>query len=255
MKSAHNSKKLLVGNWKMGPASPKEARRILGGVKRWAKKLPHARVVVCPPFVYSSLLKNSETIELGAQDVHFEQAGAFTGEISPSMLANIGVTYVIVGHSERRAMGETDEIVAKKVSAVVKSGLTAIVCVGERIRDPQGEYLGYLKDEIKNSLAKIQKKNLNNLIIAYEPIWEIGAVEAMNVGQVHEMVIFVKKVLSDMFGHDEAARVPILYGGSVNFRNAGDIVRLGNVDGLLVGRESVNLPGFVEIMKAIDALK
>ncbi len=170
------------------------------------------------------------------------------------MLKDIGVTHIIVGHSERRAGGETDEIVAKKTQAVLEIGIHPIVCVGEKERDAHGLYLETLKDQIKNSLANAPKKLINQLIIAYEPIWAIGAKEAMDPSIVHEMSLFIKKVLSDIYGHDNAINTPILYGGSVNFRNASDIIEKGQVDGLLIGRESVNIPGFIELLKAVDTV-
>jgi triosephosphate isomerase len=121
------------------------------------------------------------------------------------------------------------------------------------VRDDQGAYLDFLKNQIKNSLAGFPKKSLSKLIVAYEPVWAIGAKEAMTPAIVCEMAIFIKKVLSDMYGQDEVASVPVLYGGSVNFRNAADIVKLGGVDGLLVGRESINMAGFPDLLKAVDS--
>jgi triosephosphate isomerase len=144
--------------------------------------------------------------------------------------------------------------VSKKVKALLDEDMKPVVCVGEAEHDQAGHYLDILKNQIKNSLAKIQKKYARNLIIAYEPIWAIGAKESMDPKIIHEMSIFIKKVLSDMFGHDEAISTPILYGGSVNFRNATDIISLGKVDGLLVGRESVNAPGFTELLKTVDII-
>jgi triosephosphate isomerase len=131
--------------------------------------------------------------------------------------------------------------------------MTAVLCIGEKTRDAQGDYLEFLKSQIKASLSGFPKKSLSHLVIAYEPVWAIGAKEAMTPGLIHEMVIFVKKVLSDMYGQDEVAHVPVLYGGSVNFRNAADIIKLGEVDGLLVGRESVNMAGFPDLLKAVDS--
>ena len=248
--------KLIIGNWKTNPMTLDEAKRILRSIRRIVPTLKSTDVVVCPPSIYipAALSSRKSEIAVGSQNVFFENQGSFTGEIGPFMLKNMGVEYVIVGHSERRKMGETDEIVSRKIRSLLEAEIRPILCVGEAEHDHGGLYLDILKAQIKNSLAKVQKKYAKNIIIAYEPIWAIGAKESMDPKIIHEMSIFIKKVLSDMFGHDEALSTPILYGGSVNFRNANDIISLGKVDGLLVGRESVNAPGFVELLKAVDTI-
>lgn len=254
-------RKLVIGNWKMNPDSLAEAKRIIKEVRRTTAGLVSTDVVACPPFLYVPLLvsaksmaKASPKLVPGAQNVFTEERGSFTGEVSASMLRDLGVSYVIVGHSERRAMGETDDVVARKAVAVIEAGMTAVICVGEHTHDAQGEYLQPLKEQIKISLSKINRKYVKYIVMAYEPLWAIGVKEAMDPAVVQEMSIFIKKILSDMYGQNEAASVRILYGGSVNFRNAGDIVSKGGVDGLLVGRESVNSSGFVELLKVVDAL-
>ena len=251
-------RKIIVGNWKMNPTSLSEALRVFKAVKKTAERLNSIHIVICPPFLYiPKLISSSRTISpvgIGAQDVFFEQQGANTGEISPVMLKDMRVTHVIVGHSERRSMGESDETIAKKVEAVLETGIHPILCVGESERDPHALYLDILKNQIKNSLAKTPKKLINQLIIAYEPVWAIGAKEAMDPAVIEETTIFIRKTLSDIFGYDNALKTPVLYGGSINFRNAPDIITRGKVDGLLVGRESVNVPGFIELLKSIDSL-
>lgn len=258
------SKKLLVGNWKMNPARLEDARHLISAYKKVSTKLEHTSIVACPPFVYLSFVapmkkkmkggtKNSAKIIAGAQDVFFESEGAFTGEVSAKMLRDMGVSYVIIGHSERRKLGETDEIVSKKAVAAVSAGLCPIVCIGESVHDADGAYLGVIKEQIKKSLVGIPKSVVSKLVIAYEPIWAIGAKEAMKPEQIRETVLFIKKVVADIFGRDAGLNLSVLYGGSVNWRNAGDIIRIGGVQGLLVGRESVNIPGFVELARAVDA--
>ncbi|MEK7213826.1 MAG: triose-phosphate isomerase [Patescibacteria group bacterium] len=250
-------KRIIVGNWKMHPTTLEEANRLFRSIKNISNKLVSTHIIICPPFIYiPSLIKSraSSTISIGAQDVFFEEQGSFTGEISPLMLKNIGITHVIVGHSEKRELGDTDEMISKKIQSLLEVGIHPILCVGEKVRDEHGEYLEVLKTQIKNSLNKVPKKYIKQLIVAYEPIWAIGAKEPMDPETVHEMSIFVKKVLSDIYGHDEAIATPVLYGGAINFRNAGDIIILGQVDGLLVGRESVNRQGFSELLKTIDSL-
>ncbi len=250
-------RRLIIGNWKMNPATLEEARRIYQSAKNISNKLNKTDVVICPPFIYLSTFLNKKiqsSLKIGAQDVFFEESGAFTGEISPMMLKNLGVNYIIIGHSEKRAEGETEELISKKIQAALDIGISPILCVGEKERDTHGNYLDILKTQIKNSLNKVSKKHISKLIVAYEPLWAIGAKDAMDPATVHEMSLFIKKVLSDIYGHDEALSTPILYGGSVNFRNAVDIITKGEVDGLLVGRESINSTGFVELLKVVDLL-
>jgi triosephosphate isomerase len=170
------------------------------------------------------------------------------------MLRDIGVEYVIVGHSEERKGGDTDERVSQKMKAVLEARLIPIVCVGEEVRDENGAYLDTLKSQIKNTFAGIPAKSISRVILAYEPIWAIGAKDAMLPGDIRETSIFVKKIFADLFGADAGRKVRVLYGGSVNYRNAPDIMTVGKVDGLLVGRESVNTPGFVALLKAVDGV-
>ena len=250
-------KNIVIGNWKMNPNTFDEALRVFRSIKRISKDIKKIQTVICPPFIYlQTLIKKNldNSISIGAQDSFFEEQGAFTGEISPIMLKDLGVKYVIVGHSERRSIGETDDDISKKVQILLENNISPVLCLGEKERDINGQYLSFLKDQIKNSLLKVQKKNISKLIIAYEPLWAIGAKEAMNNRDILETSLFIKKVLSDIYGHDEAVNIPILYGGSVNFRNAGDIINQGQVNGLLVGRESVNISGFVELLKTVDSL-
>jgi len=253
------NKKLIIGNWKMNPVTLDEAKKIAGKIKRVAPSLVSTETVICPPFPFiiptgsRSKIKN---FSLGAQSVSVEtDRGPHTGEVSASILNDIEVKYVIVGHSEQRAKGENDETISKKVKAVLDVGLIPVVCVGEVVRDEAGEYLDVLKNQIKNSLANIEPKFASKVILAYEPVWAIGAPEPMRNEDIYESSLFVKKVFSDIFSPEAGVKVKVLYGGSVNYRNAGDIISVGKVDGLLVGRESVNIPGFVELLKAVDNVR
>jgi triosephosphate isomerase len=250
-------KRIIVGNWKMNPVTLEDAKKLLKSVKKVSDKLKSVTVVACPPFVYISALTKSKkvsTVAIGAQDSYFEAQGSYTGEVSPLMLKDLGVTYAIVGHSERRSKGETDESISKKVNILLEMGINTILCVGEKERSENGAHLDFLKEQIKNSLNKVSKKNISKLIVAYEPVWAIGAKEAMSAENIYEMTIFVRKVLSDIYGHDQAISTPVLYGGSVNFRNTLDIFVKGQVDGLLVGRESVNSDGFAELLKVAESI-
>ena len=248
-------KRIIVGNWKMNPTTLDEAKRLFKSIKSASEKLKSVSVIMCPPFVYLSALLNTRvesSVAIGAQDVYFEDQGAFTGEVSATMLKDLGVSYVIVGHSEKRLEGDTDEKISKKLLSLLEAGLKPILCIGEKERNENGSHLDFLKDQIKNSLNNLPKKFIGKLIVAYEPIWAIGAKEAMSPENIYETSLFIKKVLSDLYGQEEAVSVPILYGGSVNFRNALEIIEKGQVEGLLVGRESVNAPGFNELLKSVD---
>ena len=241
----------------MNPATLDEAKVIARKTRQGTQELGSTDVVMCPPFVFISAVMASSVpaphVYLGVQSVSpYTEEGPHTGEVGVHMLRDLNVEYVIAGHSEERARGVTDEEVSKSVSAIVHEGMTAIVCVGEQVRDDSGTYLETLRQQIQNSLAGIESKYAKHIVIAYEPIWAIGAAKAMNPEQVCEMGIFVKKICADMFGSDIAHKIRVLYGGAVNAGNAAPIITAGNVDGLLVGRESVHVEGFVELLKAVD---
>ena len=240
----------------MNPPSLEQAKKIANDVKRGLRFINKTQVVICPPFVYLGTLSNfsSNSLFLGAQDAFYEPLGAFTGEVSFSQLPDFKVDFVILGHSERRARGETDEIINKKVRSTMGCGLTAILCVGEKERDHHGEYLSFIKKQIIDGLKDVSKKSLDHLVIAYEPIWTVGiGKQAMRPQDIHEMSIFIRKVLRDMYGifGDD---VRVLYGGSVMTNDADEIVRDGKVSGLLVGRESLKPKDFIQIVKLVDSI-
>jgi triosephosphate isomerase len=252
-------KRLIIGNWKMNPWKAEDARKIFDGVKKEAGKLAHVQTVVCPPFVFlSDLAKKSSghRAVLGAQDVFSEMEGAYTGEISPLMLSDVGAKYVIIGHSERRALGETDEIINKKILTALKMGLMVVLCVGERDRDAGSEYFSFIKNQIETALAKVPKRSLANVVIAYEPVWAIGAkaTSADTPADFLEITIFIRKTLSDMFDRTSAHSVPVLYGGSVNEENAESFLKEGEADGLLVGRASLDPKKFITILKIAEKI-
>lgn len=246
-------KKLVVGNWKMNPLTLEEAKKIGRDVKKGVKNMRKTHTVMCPPFVYLSSLTGSvsNNLMLGTQNAHSEEFGAYTGEVSFSQIHQFKASCVIVGHSERRARGESDEEINKKVRSIVSDGMTAILCVGESVRDHHGEYLSFIKDQVLFGLRDVPKKLLDHMVIAYEPVWAIGAKSAMTPREIHEMYIFIKKILKENFGV-LADGIRILYGGSVNPDNAGEIMKDGFVNGLLVGRDSVNPKNFIEIVKQVE---
>ena len=261
-------KKLIIANWKMTPDSAKEAAELFNATEKAAKKARNAKVVICPPFVYLGLFsKNLKPKsyklkpDLGAQDVFWENNGSYTGGISAKMLKNSGVKYVIIGHSERRRLGETDEMINKKIKAALKNKLNVVFCVGERERDEEGRYFYFVKDEITKGLEKIPSKFFKNLIVAYEPVWAISSGEKKGKARFHpdtpedayQMATYIKRLLVSMSGK-VGRNVPILYGGSVDVKNAKDFLTKGNTDGLLVGRTSWNAKKFSELLKGIDKI-
>ncbi|MDO8594050.1 MAG: triose-phosphate isomerase [bacterium] len=251
-------KKLIVANWKMNPASAAEARVLFSKTKLAGRKLDSVETVICPPFPYLGLFVHGGTtrVSLGTQDVFWANSARATGEVSPEMLKDIGVSYIIVGHSERRTLGESDEIVSKKLKAVLTEGLTPILCVGEKERDADGRYFESLKNQIKASCVGLRSSDFRALVIAYEPLWAIGksAREAMQPGNIREMAIFIQKVLSDAFGEEAARVAKLLYGGSVEEGNTNAILTEGGVNGLLVGHASLDAAGFTKILKIANAI-
>jgi triosephosphate isomerase (TIM) len=241
MKIGHEA--LVIGNWKMHPQTDAMAKRLATELKKLLSHKDGVIAVVAPPSIFipvvSDTRNSARTFSLGAQNVHKEPLGAFTGEVSLPMLKSYGVEYVILGHSERRAHGETDAEVQEKVSAVLKAGFTAVVCVGETKRDHGGHYLGAIERQIREALKGLSKAKLGHVVIAYEPVWAIGTGQTATPGDVHEMKIFIEKTLTDLYGRNYAQKVRVLYGGSVNGKNAGEIMKEGMVDGFLVGGASL----------------
>ena len=241
----------------MNPISPEEAKRIIRTTKKTVKELKRTEAVICPPAIYLNLIKPEKKIYSGVQNVFWLPSGTYTGEISSEMVRQSGATFAIVGHSDRRSLGETDEMVAKKANAALSAGLQTIICIGEKSRDQSGDYLEFLKTQLTRALSGIRKSFLSDLIIAYEPIWAISkssAGEAMKPRDVEETVLYIKKILSEIFGKDWVGAIRVLYGGSLNGENAGLIVGVGKVDGILVGRESLSEKGFKELLKSVDAV-
>ncbi len=246
---------LIIGNWKMNPQSATLSSKLLTDLKKHLNKVTDVEVVVAPPYVYlehaAKIRNGGNAFALGAQNVYYEKLGSFTGEISHSMLQSFGVTHIILGHSERRRDGETDEVINKKLVATIKAGLTGVVCVGEIKRDTGGHYLTHIEMQIRKGLANISKAKLAQIVIAYEPIWAIGTGDTATAEDVHEMKLFIEKVLSDMYGRNFAQKVRIIYGGSVNEKNSRELFSQGMIDGFLVGGASLRAGEFTQIVKSV----
>lgn len=188
----------------------------------------------------------------GAQDLTFASKKPLTGENTAEQLNDLGINFAIIGHSDRRQLGETNEMVAYKVKEAVDSGIMPILCIGEIERDDRGEYLRFVEQELVESLGKINKNQLDKIVIAYEPVFAIGqGHKAITTHEIHQMVIFIKKVLARAFDKKTAMDVPILYGGSVDNENATEILKHAEVRGLLIGRASANPHTFRDILKTV----
>lgn len=248
---------LIVGNWKSNPMTLDKAKDLFVAVRKGVRSIKDVEVVVAPPFPFLqdiNKLSPSGRIGIAAQDVFYEMGGAYTGEVSLSMLQSVGVRTVIVGHSERRALGETDEVVAKKIALTLKHKITTIVCVGERARDKKGDYLAFVEAQVKHVCGAVTKTQLKDLVIAYEPIWAIGTGETATAHDAHEMKLFIQKVIADTLGRPAVVKVRIIYGGSVKKHNAESLLKDGEVDGFLIGGASLQAEEFISITKTAQAL-
>ncbi len=253
------AKKIIVGNWKMNPLSLQEAEKLFTNIAKFVSDIKKTGIVVCPPSLYLEKLKSANwrtrKISLGAQNVFWEDIGAYTGEVSGDMLYNAGARYVIVGHSERRRLGENNSDVNKKVKSSIRAGLTPILCIGESVRDRNHGYLNFIKTQIEEYLNGVSKNSISKVIIAYEPIWAIGkGAYSATPEEFREMNIFIRKILSDKFGVKIVENIKIIYGGSVDEKNTEGFIKDGQADGFLVGRASLNPKKFYKIAKICEAL-
>ena len=248
-------RKLIVANWKMNPGTLKEAEVIFNSISTEAKDVKNMDIVICPPFPFLNLTKKikNKKIILGSQNVFYEQSGSYTGQVSVKMISSLGVKYVILGHSESRLMGDTNEIINKKILASCKGKILPIICVGESLRDTHGEYLSFVKKQIEECLIKVPKNYIKDIVIAYEPIWAIGksALREATVAEFIEMRIFIKRVIADIYGIKISNEINIIYGGSVHKENARSFMADGEAGGLLVGRDSLIPKKFGAILMAV----
>lgn len=247
-------KKIIVGNWKMNPESGKLAEALYKNILKgkFSSKLD---VVICPPFVYLEKLKKiSKKIPLGVQNISHKDKGAFTGEVSGDMVYDLGARYVILGHSERRAMGEEDEVINQKIKIALAGGLNPILCVGEKKRDDNHDYFNVIRNQIEKDFNGLNKNSISNVMVAYEPVWAIGkdAVREATPEEFREVAVFIKKVLNDKFGVNLIKDIRIIYGGSVNPKNAQDFIISGEADGFLVGRDSLDAKKFTKIIEITE---
>ena len=245
---------IVAGNWKMYK-TPVEGRNFVDNFVNLMLNIEDVEVIFCPPFSalfnIDVVLKNTP-YKLGAQNCHWENEGAFTGEISVSMLKNCGVDYVILGHSERRHIfNETNEWINKKVKSVINGGLKPILCIGETLdQRKSNETKDVLVQQLKEGLREVEK--LDDIVIAYEPVWAIGTGETATIEQAGEAHKWVRNILSDFYSRDIAKDVSILYGGSVKPENAGELFEIEDVNGFLIGGASLKIDPFKEIILTVN---
>jgi triosephosphate isomerase len=246
-------RKFVAGNWKMytlGAAGADLARAVAEGVAGSS-----ARVAVCPPFPYLSRIADvlrGSAVELGAQDVYPAKEGAFTGEVSPDMLYDVGCRLVIVGHSERRhGLGETSEFANRKVVAAWAAGLDVVLCVGETLEERESEKTFIvLEEQLSGMLKTLQPDGVSKLTIAYEPVWAIGTGRTASPAQAQEVHSYIRGLFEAAIGREAAARLIIQYGGSVKPENARELLSQPDIDGALVGGASLKADSFISIVRA-----
>lgn len=258
-------KRLVIANWKGYIKREEEAKKFAAHLRKKTRAFPGVTVVLAPSFPLipavaealsargrSALGGKNSSIKVGAQAVSPFEDVQHTGEVPAALLKDFGVSYVLVGHSERRATGETDEMVRGSFIQAISNKLVPVLCVGERERDLGGNHFAFLERQLIFALKNISKRAPLKLVIAYEPVWAIGktAADAMRPAELQEMVIFIRKTLASVLPHAVALRTPILYGGSVEGENADVLIEEGGVNGFLVGHASVKLDSFIEILKA-----
>ncbi len=247
---------LIIGNWKQNPATLARAERLWLSIQKNLKgRRAFSDVAIAPPLPFITELQQlsgTQKVELFSQDVSYHQEGAHTGEVSVDMLRSIKVRGSIVGHSERRAAGETDEAVNKKISALVAAKSNVIVCVGESERDTYGDYFTFIEQQIQKALLGVSEADISRVVIAYEPIWAIGTDTPAGPLDIQEMKLFIQKVLAGLYPRASVEKLRILYGGSVNANNAEPLLKEGEADGFLIGGASLDAKQFAEIVKIAD---
>src|SRR3989344_68697 len=244
-------KTLIVANWKMNPQTAKEAKKLFDAVKKGAKN-KNTDIVICPPFVYLPLLKG---LPLGAQNIFWEEKGAFTGEICAAQLKDLKIKYVIIGHSERRKyFGETNEQINKKIKKALDRNINPIFCIGETLEENRAEKKSeVLERQITEGLRGVSKFEIQNskLVIAYEPVWAIGTGQNCSVDETLKSILLIRKIISNRYNRELADDMKMLYGGSVNSKNSAEYIKGGGVNGLLVGGASLDAQEFISIIKSI----
>lgn len=249
-------KKIIVGNWKMNNDATKSASFAKELDTNISKEL-NCDVAICPTYIALKDVKETlymSNIKVGAQNVYFEDSGAYTGEISAEMLKNIGIDYCIIGHSERREyFNETDESVNKKAKKLLEKDIIPIICVGEKKEQREkSTYLNLVKNQVVQALNGISENDVIKVIIAYEPIWAIGTGLTATSEQAEEMCKYIRQLITELYNENVGKNIRILYGGSVNVKNSQELLNQPNVDGALVGGASLKLD-FIDIINSVNS--
>ena len=247
-------KALVVANWKMNPRTLKDAKALFAATKRALVSARDVTLVIAPPAVFLPTLAHGlrkGRIEFGIQNAHAEAGGAHTGEVSMQQAKEASASYVIIGHAERRAAGETDDDVRRKLAAASAAGLTPILCIGEASRGAGAEHFATVREQLHAAIDGLPTAKVSKIVIAYEPVWAIGATKAMQPAQMHEMSIFIRKAMVEKIG-EAGHGAKVLYGGSIDAGNAAAMLQGGDVRGLLVGRASTDAAVFKELLAAVD---
>lgn len=245
-------KKVIAGNWKMNN-DLSQSQNLVSSVLNGLQSKPNCDVIICPSFTslseISNLVKNT-SIKLGAQNMHFEDSGAFTGEVSASMLKSVGCEYVILGHSERRNIfGESDEMINKKILKALEAGLKPVFCVGELLEQREaGTTKDVVKKQIESGLKDVHPSKINDIIIAYEPVWAIGTGKTATSAQAQEVHEFIRSLVEKLFSSEAAGKIIIQYGGSVKPENSGELLSQKDIDGALVGGACLKADSFLSII-------
>ncbi len=244
----------------MNPGTKEEAVKNFKKIKTAAGKMQNVQTVVAVPSVYLGLLSKEvlgHRCVLGGQDVFYEESGSFTGEVSAPQLKSLGVNYVLLGHSERRALGETSEDVSRKLKMAMKYAMTPIVCIGELVRGRKGEHYNYVRDQVVKSFEGVPASALPRIVIAYEPVWAISShknAEVATPDDAEEMIIFVHKVLAEHYKLKKSPKMTFIYGGSSNSENAEELLKKDVIDGLLPGRASLDPGEFIKMIKIANKI-
>jgi triosephosphate isomerase len=252
-------KKIVAGNWKMNMDLEKGIQ-LFNEIQQLLKEEVKGdqEVIICPPYIHlnslSQVLDPTTKLSIGAQNCHYADSGAFTGEVSASIIASAGAAYVIIGHSERRLyFSESNSLLAQKLDAVLKNGLSPIFCIGETLEERNGgTYFDVIKEQIAEASFHLHSTDYGKLILAYEPVWAIGTGLTASPEQAQEIHSFIRTLLADKYDQDLADNMTILYGGSCNPKNASELFAKADIDGGLIGGASLKARDFVDIIKALN---
>lgn len=250
-------KPLIVLNWKNHPASWKEAKELFKATQKAVDKSRSLTLIVAPPTIYLREIAagyKGKRIAFAAQGVHWDEEGGHTGEMTVAQAYDAGVSHVLIGHAERRARGETPDDTRRLLTAALQHDLIPILCVGELERSHEGEHFAFIREQLRIAFSDVSPTKMAKVIIAYEPVWAIGAEEPMSPREMHEMSIFIRKTIHDLYGK-VGLSLHVLYGGAIDHRSAGQMLGLGDVQGLLVGRASADSEKVLSLLISLQRVK